>query len=155
MASTQRSQFSALFALVALLGTTLEGVRAQGTNATCLPGFEWVRALYRLNTSQLSLTRCLSKLVDVQLKRTVPLFDHGIPQHTVSGESCRCDELLAFGLGNSRLSDGFADAYVYSLPTGFHYRPPIPSTATACQCNTIFYSVIQACAVCQGDPIVP
>jgi len=48
-----------------------------------------------------------------------------------------------------------ADAYVYSLPTGFHYRPPLAVTATACQCNTVFYSVIQACAVCQGDPIVP
>ncbi|THH28014.1 hypothetical protein EUX98_g6170 [Antrodiella citrinella] len=48
-----------------------------------------------------------------------------------------------------------ADAYVYSLPSGFHYRPPLVSTATACQCNTVFYSVIQACAVCQGDPIVP
>ncbi|TCD69375.1 hypothetical protein EIP91_007931 [Steccherinum ochraceum] len=48
-----------------------------------------------------------------------------------------------------------ADAYVFSLPDGFHYRPPTIGSATACQCNTVFYSVIQSCALCQSDPIIP
>lgn len=37
------------FALVALFSIFLPSAHAQGTNATCLPGFEWVRAVAHLD----------------------------------------------------------------------------------------------------------
>ncbi|KAI0694604.1 hypothetical protein BC835DRAFT_999872 [Cytidiella melzeri] len=47
------------------------------------------------------------------------------------------------------------DAYVYSLPADFHYRPPTLDTATPCQCSTVFYSMIGACAGCQDRDNLP
>ncbi|KAH8099951.1 hypothetical protein BXZ70DRAFT_195533 [Cristinia sonorae] len=51
-----------------------------------------------------------------------------------------------------------AAAIVQPLPPdspGDYYRPPQPASATACQCNTVFYSMLQACSKCQAHPIVP
>lgn len=47
------------------------------------------------------------------------------------------------------------DAYVYSLPEDFHYRPPTAATATPCQCSTVFYSMISACGTCQNRMNLP
>ncbi|KAI0342879.1 hypothetical protein BDW22DRAFT_160241 [Trametopsis cervina] len=47
------------------------------------------------------------------------------------------------------------DAYVYSLPEDFHYRPPTAQVATPCQCSTVFYAMIGACAACQGREHLP
>ncbi|KAH8099954.1 hypothetical protein BXZ70DRAFT_939717 [Cristinia sonorae] len=112
MASTRR-QFSPIFALFALLATSVNEVGAQGTNATCLPEFDWM-------SNSRGQSPCL-----VTAYLTTPCLTNP------------------------------TDAYVYALPPGFHYRPPIPASATSCQCNTIFFSTIQACATCQGNPLVP
>jgi len=37
-----------------------------------------------------------------------------------------------------------------ALPAGYHYNAPSGSTATPCECNTVYYSVISACASCQN-----
>ncbi|KAJ3535748.1 hypothetical protein NM688_g6933 [Phlebia brevispora] len=55
-----------------------------------------------------------------------------------------------------------AEATVYALepgPTVNFYTPPGEDVegsvgATACVCSTVFYSVISACGVCQGDSFV-
>ncbi|KAF9527005.1 hypothetical protein CPB83DRAFT_856970 [Crepidotus variabilis] len=39
---------------------------------------------------------------------------------------------------------------VSSIDEGFHYLPPNATEANACRCNTVLYSMISACAVCQG-----
>ncbi|KAI0777158.1 hypothetical protein BC629DRAFT_1525684, partial [Irpex lacteus] len=62
--------------------------------------------------------------------------------------------LQAAYLNGACLSDP-QDAYVFSLPTGFHYRPPSAAIATPCQCSTVFYSVLAACADCQSREVLP
>ncbi|KAI0637874.1 hypothetical protein C8Q77DRAFT_395673 [Trametes polyzona] len=46
-----------------------------------------------------------------------------------------------------------AASFVFPLENGFHYNTPTsdPSSATPCRCNTVFYSMISACATCQGQ----
>ncbi|CAL1716286.1 unnamed protein product [Somion occarium] len=51
--------------------------------------------------------------------------------------------------------DNRSDAYVEALHPSSHYLPPSPSTATPCQCSSVHYSMLQACAICQGGPSVP
>lgn len=62
--------------------------------------------------------------------------------------------LMAAYLNSACLADP-TDAYVYSLPEDFHYRPPTVEFATPCQCSTIFYSMIGACATCQDRTNLP
>ncbi|CAL1716288.1 unnamed protein product [Somion occarium] len=104
---------SVLSGLVFALASFIPGAFAQGTNATCETGFDWM----------------------VNSRGQSPC-------------------LVAAYLNTPCIRDP-SDAYVFALPPGFHYRPPIPSTATECQCSSVFYSVLQACAICQGDPSVP
>ncbi|KAI0721814.1 hypothetical protein C8T65DRAFT_629280 [Cerioporus squamosus] len=44
-------------------------------------------------------------------------------------------------------------AWVYPLSDGFHYNTPLNSSdsATPCRCSTVLYSMINACATCQGQ----
>ncbi|RPD61860.1 hypothetical protein L226DRAFT_535239 [Lentinus tigrinus ALCF2SS1-7] len=46
-----------------------------------------------------------------------------------------------------------SQSWVYPLTPGFHYNTPLNSTdsATPCRCNTVLYSMINACATCQGQ----
>lgn len=62
--------------------------------------------------------------------------------------------LMAAYLNSACLADP-TDAYVYSLPEDYHYRPPTEEVATPCQCSTIFYSMIAACATCQNRSNLP
>ncbi|KIK57657.1 hypothetical protein GYMLUDRAFT_61075 [Collybiopsis luxurians FD-317 M1] len=39
---------------------------------------------------------------------------------------------------------------VPALPVNNHYNPPSPSQATTCECSTITYMLISACAACQS-----
>ncbi|KAJ8487483.1 hypothetical protein ONZ51_g4144 [Trametes cubensis] len=45
-----------------------------------------------------------------------------------------------------------AASWVYPLTPGYHYNTPTdsPTSATSCRCSTVFYSMISACATCQG-----
>ncbi|GJE88609.1 hypothetical protein PsYK624_046920 [Phanerochaete sordida] len=56
--------------------------------------------------------------------------------------------LIAAYLNSACLADPI-DAYVYALPKDYHYRPPTSELATSCQCSTVFYSMLAACATCQ------
>jgi len=47
-----------------------------------------------------------------------------------------------------------SDAYIAPLDNSSHYVLS-QSAANDCFCNTVFYSVISACAVCQGDEYLP
>ncbi|KAJ3483695.1 hypothetical protein NLI96_g6136 [Meripilus lineatus] len=62
--------------------------------------------------------------------------------------------LMAAYLNTPCLSDP-TSAYVFALPPTYHYRPPIPATATPCQCSSVFYALLEGCAVCQGNPTTP
>ncbi|EKM54273.1 uncharacterized protein PHACADRAFT_210091 [Phanerochaete carnosa HHB-10118-sp] len=46
------------------------------------------------------------------------------------------------------------DAYIAPLDTGSHYVLT-QTAANDCSCNTVTYSIISACALCQGDDSVP
>ncbi|KAI0073459.1 hypothetical protein K474DRAFT_1692658 [Panus rudis PR-1116 ss-1] len=85
----------------------VQGVRAQGTNATCSSEFRWM-------SNSRGQSPCL-----VAAYLNTPY------------------------------------AFVFALPPGFHYRTPIPETATACQCSSVFFNVLQACALCQNGSSVP
>ncbi|KAK7690893.1 hypothetical protein QCA50_005995 [Cerrena zonata] len=112
-APTPNMQRASVFAGIVALAALVPRLAAQGTNATCLTGFEWM-------TNSRGQSPCL-----VAAYLNTPCIDDP------------------------------ADAFVFALPDGFHYRTPVPATATACQCSSVFYSTLQACAVCQGDPSVP
>ena len=62
--------------------------------------------------------------------------------------------LMTAYLNSACLADP-TDAYVYSLPEDYHYSPPTIAIATPCQCSTVFYSMISACATCQDRTSVP
>lgn len=47
-----------------------------------------------------------------------------------------------------------SDAYIQALDPGAHYVLT-QSAASECFCNTVFYSIISACAVCQGNDYLP
>ncbi|KAI0784582.1 hypothetical protein C8Q75DRAFT_810059 [Abortiporus biennis] len=57
--------------------------------------------------------------------------------------------LIASYLNSACLTDP-SQAFVFSLPAGFVYRPPTADTATDCQCSSVVYSLLQACSICQG-----
>jgi len=42
---------------------------------------------------------------------------------------------------------------VLALPVGFHYNPPSIQDANPCQCNTVVYSLLSECGLCQGRTI--
>ncbi|KAI0650088.1 hypothetical protein C8Q79DRAFT_366009 [Trametes meyenii] len=44
-------------------------------------------------------------------------------------------------------------SYVFPLTSGEHYATPtsLSGSANPCRCNTVFYSMISACATCQGQ----
>ena len=46
------------------------------------------------------------------------------------------------------------DAYISALSPGDHYVLT-QEVASDCFCNTVFYSIIGACAYCQGDENLP
>ncbi len=81
----------------------------------------------------------------------------GVLERSMSLRSTRCvlyAEVLVASLTPCLFSLN-VDAYVFSLPTGFHYRPPSAAIATPCQCSTVFYSVLAACADCQSREVLP
>ncbi|KAH9853692.1 hypothetical protein C2E23DRAFT_820236 [Lenzites betulinus] len=47
--------------------------------------------------------------------------------------------------------DATSSSFVFPLTAGEHYNLPSSTTATLCRCNTVFYSMISACATCQGQ----
>ncbi|EMD31346.1 hypothetical protein CERSUDRAFT_119912 [Gelatoporia subvermispora B] len=51
--------------------------------------------------------------------------------------------------------DDPSDAFVDSLPPGFHYVTPQGASVNPCDCNTVIYSTMQACAACQSRPVQP
>lgn len=40
------------------------------------------------------------------------------------------------------------------LPPGFLYLGPDPANANSCRCSTVYYSLLSACAACQGDSFI-
>lgn len=62
--------------------------------------------------------------------------------------------LIAAYLNSACLADP-TDAYVYPLPDDYHYISPTVQFATPCQCSTVFYSMIGACATCQNRENLP
>ncbi|KAK7690898.1 hypothetical protein QCA50_006000 [Cerrena zonata] len=42
------------------------------------------------------------------------------------------------------------DAFINNLPEDSHYTIPTPSSASTCNCASVYYSMLQACAVCQN-----
>ncbi|KAF9053890.1 hypothetical protein BDZ89DRAFT_297997 [Hymenopellis radicata] len=42
---------------------------------------------------------------------------------------------------------------VQALPEGTHYVGPTISSANACQCSTVTYSLLSACAECQNRTV--
>ncbi|CAL1716282.1 unnamed protein product [Somion occarium] len=104
---------SVLFGLVVALVALIPRAVAQGTNATCLTGFEWM-------VNSRSQSPCL----------------------------------VAAYLNSPCLSNP-SNAFVLALPPGSHYAPPPPENSTPCRCSSVYYSMLQACALCQDDNSVP
>ena len=48
-----------------------------------------------------------------------------------------------------------AASFITSLTRDQHYGSLSGNGATPCYCSTISYSVLQACAICQGAQAVP
>ncbi|OCH94415.1 hypothetical protein OBBRIDRAFT_789333 [Obba rivulosa] len=44
---------------------------------------------------------------------------------------------------------------VDALPPGFHYVTPQGTSVNPCDCNTVIYSLLQACAACQDRSVQP
>jgi len=60
-----------------------------------------------------------------------------------------CD--IAAALGGVCTGGGFTIA---SLGPGDYYPGPSADNATPCRCNTVYYSILSACSVCQGADFV-
>lgn len=132
-----------VFALVALLSIVLPGVHAQTSNATCLSGFEWVCAVAHLF---LRIKFDSGPGLDVQLERTKSLLDH-----SVSGLPVFWGYVSKSCFQISRISTVFPDVHIDPLPPGAAYNF---NSISICACSSVFYSMLQACATCQGGKIV-
>lgn len=59
---------------------------------------------------------------------------------------------LAVKLEGACFNDNF---FLRNLPEGQEYNGPAPDTSNTCQCSSVTYSVVMACAACQGGSITP
>ena len=137
-----------LLPALAILVSHLSTVAAQGTNATCGLGYDWVCLstpffiLFPAHLIAFPPPRCPILLVRAHVSYPPTFSSLALHQQV-------CCSL--FEAANTYWPH--VDSWVYPLSAGYHYNTPIDNSlsATPCRCNTVLYSTIQACATCQGQ----
>ena len=140
-ASTRSIALSVLFPLLILTPVVL----TQSSNVTCFNGFEWVRTV-AFNSPHWTIQFTHLKMNNSKQQSPCWVAAY-LLSPCVQNPSCKHIHTLWV---NWTLTFVIA-AFVSTLNlTQYWYLPPDVHTSTPCWCNTIWYSLIQACAVCQG-----
>lgn len=58
--------------------------------------------------------------------------------------------LFRFSIGPGGITGFLAEYTIDPLPANTHYIGPWVADANPCECNTVTYSMISACGVCQN-----
>ncbi|KIJ69011.1 hypothetical protein HYDPIDRAFT_36114 [Hydnomerulius pinastri MD-312] len=89
-----------------------------------------------------------------------------IPETLAQGTNATCSSSFAWAnnsLGQTPCTvSSYLEAqcltggyFVPALPEGDYYTPPSGQYANACECNAVAYSLVSACAACQGAEFAP
>nr|VWP01945.1 Histone H2A [Ganoderma boninense] len=108
---------------------------AQNTTAKCRSEFDWM-------TNSLGQSPCL-----VTAWLWTPCYGTGNGILIISS-----------GLSSMALTSVLPATFVPPVPTNWVYQGPLakdPFDSTPCDCNTVLYSTMAACGICQGAGIEP
>lgn len=119
-------------------------VAAQGTNATCVQS-SWVSRLVLIS----------NVVVDVQL-----LYSPSILRSKALARSLpRCSACVVETVSQSYRvymieTDTILAYNIAALPNNTVYLGPTIDEVNPCQCNTVVYSLMSACALCQNRNVI-
>jgi hypothetical protein len=115
------------------------------TNATCQSSYSWVTFWRR--SRRLVMPDCVGPDVELQRPESMPYWR--IPGRTMQQRKLINPLLTTLASTDHLHTKAF---HVDSLPPGDSYEPPGQGGgANSCTCSTVTYSLISACAICQGQ----
>ena len=120
------------------------------TDAKCLPGYDWVSSGAHFS---MLVPTILSSDVQFQISKSLRCRSRAwsslCPQRT-------CVGLRVLSMITSfELTSKYLEYNLEPLAEGYIYSGPTVANTNACRCSSVYYSLLSACAYCQGQKYLP
>jgi len=114
------------------------------TDAKCLSGYDWVR--FACHFSILGIYYFLHFSRSAQSARVLVTLQQSLPRSVLVAVGFRPYS----SVGGIRIDHANVVFNLVPLRSGNVYSGPSLTTANACRCSSVYYSLLSACAHCQG-----